>query len=184
MTTVFQTQRLTIRQWIPQADAAQVLEMYSDPDVTHFINGILEENVEAQQTRLQRLVDRYAQLNNGTGAWAMVEKETEQIVGTLLLKQLPDNEGKPTQDYEVGWHLRKASWGKGYATEAGIAAINYGFNVLKLPVIYVVVRPENHASIRVAQRLAMMPMGRTHKYYGVELELFKLDAEQKALVSC
>ncbi len=132
----------------------------------------------------QRLVDRYAQLNNGTGAWAMVEKETEQIVGTLLLKQLPDNEGKPTQDYEVGWHLRKASWGKGYATEAGIAAIDYGFNVLKLPVIYVVVRPENHASIRVAQRLAMMHMGRTHKYYGVELELFKLDAEQKALVSC
>jgi len=172
--TIFQTQRLIIRQWIPEADAAQVFEMYSDPDVTRFIRGMLQENVEAQQARLQQVIDRYAQLKNGTGAWAIVEKDTQQIVGTLMLKQLPDNEGKSTQDYEVGWHLRKASWGKGYATEAGKAAIDYGFNVLKLPVIYAVVKPENHASIRVTQRLGMNPMGRTHKYYGVELELFQM----------
>ena len=176
MTTTFQTQRLIIRRWIPEADAAQVFEMYSDPEVTRFIRGMVEESVEAQQAKLQQAIDRYAQLNNGTGAWAIVEKETGQIVGTILLKQLPDNEGKPTPDYEVGWHLRKASWAKGYATEAGKAAIEYGFNVLKLPVIYAVVKPENHASIRVTQRIGMMPMGRTHKYYRVELELFKLEA--------
>ncbi len=176
MTTIYQTQRLIIRRWIPEADAVQVFEMYSDPEVMRFIGGMIEESVEAQQAKLQQVIDRYTQLNNGTGAWAIVEKETGQIVGTVLLKQLPDNESKPTQDYEVGWHLRKAYWAKGYATEAGKAAIEYGFNVLKLPIIYAVVRPENHASIRVTQRIGMMPMGRTHKYYGVELELFKIEA--------
>ncbi|MBO3459678.1 GNAT family N-acetyltransferase [Aetokthonos hydrillicola Thurmond2011] len=174
MSTIFQTQRLIIREWIPKADAAQVLEMYSDGDVIRFIQGMREESLEAQQARLQKILDRYAELNKGTGAWAMVEKETLEIVGTLLLKQLPDNEGNPTQDVEVGWHLRKASWGKGYATEGGIAAINYGFKVLKLPIIYAVVDTENHASIRVTQRLGMKPMGRTRKYYNCELELFQL----------
>jgi RimJ/RimL family protein N-acetyltransferase len=174
MNTILQTQRLIIREWIPKADAAQVFEMYRDADVTRFINGMLEKTPEAQQARLQKIVDRYAKLNNGTGTWAIVEKETGEIVGNLMLKQLPDNEGNPTQDIEVGWHLRKVSWGKGYATEGGIAAVNYGFKVLKLPVIYAVVRPENHASIRVTQRLGMKPMGRTYKYYNCELELFEL----------
>ncbi|WP_244944953.1 GNAT family N-acetyltransferase [Nostoc sphaeroides] len=37
---------------------------------------------------------------------------------------MPDKDGLPTQDYEVGWHLRRASWGKGYATEAGQVMLN------------------------------------------------------------
>lgn len=91
------------------------------------------------------------------------------------MKQLPDINRQPTQDYEVGWHLRKASWGKGYATEAAREIINYGFNVLQLPVIYAVVKPENHASVKVTQRLGMKTMGITNQYYnGVNLLLFKL----------
>jgi RimJ/RimL family protein N-acetyltransferase len=178
MTEIFQTQRLIIREWIPEADAAQAFEIYGNPEVVRFLSGIPEESVENVRVRLQRVTERYTQLNNGSGLWAIVEKQTGEILGTVLLKQLPDNESKPTQDYEVGWHLKKAVWGKGYATEAGLGAIEYGFNILKLPVIYAVVKPENHASMRVTQRLGMVPMGRTHKYYGVELELFKLDTDQ------
>ncbi|MBW4628564.1 MAG: GNAT family N-acetyltransferase [Brasilonema octagenarum HA4186-MV1] len=179
MTEIFQTQRLIIRQWSPEADAAQALEIYGDPDVMCFLSGKPEESEQTQRASLQRVIERYAQLNNGTGAWAIIQKQIGEIVGTILLKTLPDNQGKPTQDYEVGWHLKKAAWGKGYATEAARGAIEYGFNLLKLPVIYAVVKPENYNSIRVTQRLGMIPMGRTHKYYGVELELFKLDAEHK-----
>jgi [ribosomal protein S5]-alanine N-acetyltransferase len=89
---------------------------------------------------------------------------------------LPDNNGDPTPEIEVGWHLKKSAWGKGYATEAGQAVLNYGFNVLKLPIIYAVVNPANTASIQVTQRLGMTPLGRTQQYYGKELELFKLEA--------
>ncbi|NMG05557.1 GNAT family N-acetyltransferase [Brasilonema sp. UFV-L1] len=179
MTEIFQTQRLIIRQWKPEADVAQAFEIYNNPEVVRFIGGKVEESEQTQRASLQRVIERYAQLNNGTGIWAIFEKQIGEIVGTILLKQLPDNEGKPTQDYEVGWHLKKAAWGKGYATEAGRGAIEYGFNILKLPVIYAVVKPENHDSIRVTQRLGMIPMGRTHKYYSAELELFKLEAKQK-----
>ncbi len=77
------------------------------------------------------------------------------------------------RDYEVGWHLRRSAWGKGYATEAGRAALNYGFTVLGLPIIYAVTHPQNYASMRVAQRLGMTHRGRTNRYYDMELDLFE-----------
>ena len=151
--------------------------MYSDPEVTHFLRKASRiTSLESQRQRLIDNIERAHLRNNGTGSWAIVEKETTTIVGTILLLQLPDKDGLPTQDYEVGWHLRRVSWGKGYATEAGQVMLNYGFSILNLPVIYAVVKPENHASIRVTQRLGMKPVGHTNKYYGIELLLFQLDA--------
>ncbi len=173
---MFETDRLLIRNWNPQIDAEQAFAIYGDPDVMHFIRDA-DPTVEAVQKRLEDAVARYAELNNGTGFWAILDRAIGEIVGAVLLKQLPDNDGNLTSDYEVGWHLRKSSWGKGYATEAGQVALKYGFTVLQLPLIYAVVRPQNHASIRVTQRLGMTPKGRVHCYYGVELELFELTAD-------
>ena len=188
MTNLLETERLIIRSWIPERDAEQAFVMYSDPEVTHFLSKASRPaSIESQRQRLIEGIERCLRRatpthlrNNGTGSWAIVEKETTTIVGTILLLQLPDKAGLLTQDYEVGWHLRRASWGKGYATEAGRVMLNYGFSVLNLPVIYAVVKPENHLSIRVTQRLSMKPMGRTNKYYGIELLLFQLDAPEKS----
>lgn len=174
MATIFETARLIARQWAPKEDAEQAFEMYGDPVVTRFIGSQVEPNVGATCARLQR----YAALNDGNGSLALVEKQSARIVGTIFIMQLPDNNGQPTPDYQVGWHLRQASWGKGYATEAARAAIEYGFNVLRLPVLYAVVNPANRASLRVTQRLGMTRMGRTNKYYGETLELFGLEADQ------
>ncbi|PLZ35868.1 GNAT family N-acetyltransferase, partial [Fischerella thermalis WC542] len=82
----------------------------------------------------------FAQLNNGTGLWAIALKDSREIVGTIILIQLRDEEENLTQDYEIGWHLKKSAWGKGYATEAAKAILDYGFNTLKLPVIYAIAR--------------------------------------------
>ncbi|BAZ47591.1 GCN5-related N-acetyltransferase [Nostoc sp. NIES-4103] len=174
MTALFETERLIIRSWIPDRDAEQVFKIYSDPEVTYFLgNGALSTSVESMR---QRLINWMHEGKNGTGSWAIVEKDTETIVGTILLEPLPDQHRLPTEDYEVGWHLGRAFWGKGYATEAGRGMLNYGFSVLNLPVIYAVVKPEHDASIRVTQRLGMKPMGKTKQYYGIELLLFQKDA--------
>lgn len=176
-TTIFETERLIIRAWIPSLDAEQAFEIYGDPEVMRFLgDGKTASSVKDVRARLEQVNERYAKLNNGTGYWAILEKATGRLVGSVILKQLPDNEEQPTADYEIGWHLMRSHWGKGYATEAGQAALEYGFNVLKQRVIYAVAKPENGASIRVMQRLGMTPLGRTNNYYGVELELFKLDA--------
>jgi RimJ/RimL family protein N-acetyltransferase len=179
MAILWETGRLIIREWVHEADAEQAFQIYGDPTVMRFVgSGKTQESVATQRAALESIVSRYADLNNGTGHWAIEEKATGAIVGAVLLKQLPDNQGQLTQDYEVGWHLRQVSWGKGYATEAAQAAIAYGFKELNLPVIYAVANAENLASIRVTQRLGMKPLGSTNQYYGVEVELFELRAEQ------
>ena len=175
MVVIAETERLIIRTWILEEDAYQAFQIYSDPYVTHFLKTKVD-SVEGGRNLLERWVTRATQLNNGTGWWAIVNKENGEVIGTVILLQLPDNESQLTQDYEVGWHLKKSAWGKGYATEAATVILDYGFNALKLPAIYAVIRPQNTASIRVAQRLGMTPLGLTTRYYGAGLEMFELEA--------
>lgn len=175
MTVIAETDRLIIRTWIPSEDAEQALEIYSDPEVTRFLITKAAD-IEQVVSILERWVKTANQLNNGTGLWAMVLKETGEIVGTIVLILLKDNDGQFTQDYEIGWNLKKSAWGKGYATEAAKAILDYGFNVLKLCEIYSIVNENNIASIKVTQRLGMIGLGSTNKYHNMQLELFKLEA--------
>src|SRR3954464_12177743 len=177
MPTIFETPRLLVRTWNPDADAPAAFEIYRDPEVMRFLGlptGKPRESVEQQREALVKTVARYAELNDGTGAWAIVRKSDAQVVGTCLLKRLPDAEQKPTEDIEVGWHLARAYWGNGYATESARGAIAYGFETLRLALIFAVVNPANTASIRVTERLGMAPLGKTNKYYGIELQLFEI----------
>ena len=178
MAILFESDRLFIRDWNPPLDAPTAFSIYGDREVMKFIRKP-DPNIKAVQQRLEERLERYKQCNNGTGTWAVLEKETEQLVGCILLIQLPDNDGILTEDFEIGWHFRRASWGKGYATEAANAIVDYGFNRLQIPVLYAVVRPDNVRSIRVTQRLRMTPMGLTYNYYATELLLFKLEAEYR-----
>jgi RimJ/RimL family protein N-acetyltransferase len=54
---------------------------------------------------------------------------------------------------EVGWALDPKYWGRGYATEAGRRAVQYGFDELDVSELYSVILPENIRSIAVARRL-------------------------------
>ena len=171
---LFETQRLGIRHWQPDRDGDSAFAIYGDHEVMHFMREP-DPDLQSVQKRLENMNKKYQGRNNGTGCWAMIEKTTQVAIGSILLVQLPDHRGQPTQDYEIGWHLRRDRWGKGYATEGGREILNYGFQSLQLPIIYAVVKPENLASVRVTQRLGMNPMGLTQKYYGVELALFGLE---------
>ena len=174
---LFETERLGIRHWQPDRDTDSAFVIYGDRGVMHFIREP-DPDHRAVQKRLEEMTQKYQERNNGTGCWAIVEKTTQVAIGSILLVQLPDNQGQATEDYEIGWHLRRDRWGKGYATEAAREILNYGFHSLQLPIIYAVVNPENLASVRVTQRLGMIPMGLTQKYYGVELALFGLENEK------
>lgn len=98
MTNLLETERLIIRSWIPEQDAEQAFVIYNDPEVTHFLGkASLVTSVESQRQRLIDNIERSHRRNNGTGYWAIVEKQTTTIVGTIILKQLPDKDGLPTR---------------------------------------------------------------------------------------
>src|SRR5262245_52474458 len=123
------TPRLQLREWsIEDADAAY--QMYGDSEVMRFLgNGQIVPDVEAQRVWLAERIDHYRRpALGGLGVWAVVERDTKQVVGTILLKPLPPM----NLEIEIGWHLVRGVWGKGYASEAARVALRYGFVDLRL----------------------------------------------------
>lgn len=145
-----ETERLRLRS-LRLDDLDAYARMYADPEVMRF----LEHGTPLDRAAAFRSIALHLghwQLR-GYGQWALEDRATGRFIGRAGLWQ-PD--GWP--GLEVGWVLDRAAWGHGYATEAGQASIDYAFEVLQAEEIISLIRPDNAASIHVAERL-----GQTHQ---------------------
>ncbi len=93
---------------------------------------------------------------DGFGYYAAVEKQSGDVIGCMgpLMERI---EGKDC--YGIGYILAQGAWGKGYATEAGKASMEYLFAQHGADKVIAEIRPENEASVRVAKRLGMHEEG-------------------------
>ncbi|MFG1495691.1 GNAT family N-acetyltransferase [Saccharospirillum sp. HFRX-1] len=110
----------------------------------------------------------------GSGAFSVRLHGSDDYVGLLLLKAMPYGDGEFSERLEIGWHLAEPYWGKGLATEAAQALLNYGFEVLKLETIWAVAVPDNKASLAVMERLGMRYVETTDRYYGEQGILYSI----------
>ncbi len=90
----------------------------------------------------------------GFGMFSVLEKSTGQWVGRVGPWKPEDWPGT-----EVGWGLIRSAWGKGYATEAATAAIDWAFDHLDWTEVIHCITPENTASAEVARRLGSRLIG-------------------------
>lgn len=88
----------------------------------------------------------------GTGHWALEDLETGRLVGRVGLHN-PPRPGWP--GLEVGWTLHPSVWGRGYASEAGAAAMAYAFTTFSVDRLCATILPDNTRSQRVAHRLGL-----------------------------
>ena len=132
-------------------DAEAFFALNSNPDVMRFTGEPLLSSLhEAKQA-----IANYPDFDErGYGRWASVLKETQTIIGFCGLKYLPDLDA-----VDVGYRFLPQYWGRGLATEACVASLNFGFNTLGLDQIIGLVVPENAASIRVLEKAGMQSNG-------------------------
>jgi GrpB-like predicted nucleotidyltransferase (UPF0157 family)/predicted acetyltransferase len=150
------TERLLLRpKTLDDFDA--LYAVLADPAVARWLGQSSREDVAG---RLARHMEH--QRNHGFSMWAVVERASGALIGHCGLQHL---DGGP--EIEVGWALARDRWGRGYATEGGRAALQYGFDMLGFDEIVAVTRPENLASRRVMEKLRMEYDGRGF-YYGWE----------------
>jgi RimJ/RimL family protein N-acetyltransferase len=166
---VLSTRRLRLRPWTTSpADLTRLADLYGRPEVTDWLGGpptVSPAELVTRWTAVTAADSRH-------GCWAVEPLAgSGPPAGTLLFKPLPHGVG----EVEVGWHLHPDSWGHGYATEAAAAVIDRAFQA-GVPEVYAVVRPGNAPSLAVCRRLGMQPLGRMTRWYGVELEAFRLMA--------
>jgi RimJ/RimL family protein N-acetyltransferase len=105
---------------------------------------------------LERLeLNERAFRERGHGLVAIIERASGRFVGRIGLRYWPQFD-----ETEVGWALRPEDWGKGYATEAAQACIDWGFREFDFPYLTAMIQPANVRSIRVAERLGMTQLRR------------------------
>jgi len=144
---MIRTERLVLRQW-EERDREPWAAMGVDPEVMqHFPRMLDRVSADNMFDRMRSRIDE-----NGWGLWA-VERDGEFLGFTgLVLQQF---EAHFTPATEVGWRFARHAWGNGYATEAGRAAIEYGFSKLELPEIVSMTAVGNVRSRAVMERLGM-----------------------------
>ncbi|HET7436968.1 MAG TPA: GNAT family N-acetyltransferase [Thermoanaerobaculia bacterium] len=164
------TERLTIRTWAP-GDRAAFHSIMSDPAVTHFVHGGLPYTDEETNGFLDRQARQLAE--NGFCMGPVIEKTTNLLVGIAGTQPLGT-----TGELEIGWIFARDVWGRGYATEAGAAAMRYVLDVLQRDRVLAIIDPDNAASKRVAARLGMTYERRVtgvelgHRLPEIEVDLF------------
>ena len=107
----------------------------------------------------------------GFGIWATVLKETDEVIGWTCLKRLPNIE-----EVEIGYRYFPKYWNKGYCTEICRELLRYGFEDLNLNEIMAIIRPENIASICVAEKLGMSYI-KNVSHFGMDLKEYMITKE-------
>ena len=142
------TERLIIRGW-READLAPWAAMNADPEVRRYVGPLLTfEQAAAWVLNYQDDLDRY-----GFGFWAVEIRASGEFIGFTGLNTM--DEGTPFSGVELGWRLARSAWGRGYATEAGLAALRYGFDAVGLPEVVAVTMARNVRSQAVMRRIGM-----------------------------
>ena len=95
---------------------------------------------------------------HGFGQWAVEERATAQLVGRAGLTH--HNDWKASSlDAEIGWALAHSAWGRGYATEAAQAVLEWVRGRPNLKTIISITRPDNVRSRRVMEKLGLTYRG-------------------------
>jgi RimJ/RimL family protein N-acetyltransferase len=92
-------------------------------------------------------------------SFAITERESGALAGAMGLHLEPGH-GRA----ELGYWIGKPFWGRGYATEAGLAVLRFGFEALGLNKIHAAVFIKNPASDRVIRKLGMKWEGRLREH--------------------
>lgn len=163
---MMETERLILRE-MTQADLEALCKILCDEEVMRAAYESAFSKEEAQGW-LNRHLKRYA--DYGFGLWAVVLKETNEMIGQCGLTM---QSWKEKEILEIGYLFQKAYWHKGYATESAIACKEYAFSVLNADTVYSTIRDTHIASQRVAVRAGMKIVDKAVKNFrNVDMDFF------------
>jgi RimJ/RimL family protein N-acetyltransferase len=139
------TERLVLRPF-REEDLDLWAAIVADAEIDRHIGGV------RSREEAWRMIATYLGhwMLRGYGQWAVERRLDGRFLGRAGLWY---PEGWP--ELEVGWTLDRVAWGEGFATEAGRAAIDWGFAELGLTRIASVIAPDNARSRAVAVRRGM-----------------------------
>lgn len=156
-TKTIETERLILRKF-ERDDAEAMFKNYTNSEkVCEFLTWQPHEKIENTIGYLEYILPAYEKIS--TYRWAIVLKETNEVIGAIDVIDSVDNKLR----CELGWVLGDKYWGKGYMPEAGKVVVDYLFNVgyKRIQAIHDV---DNPKSGRVMEKIGMTYEGILKKY--------------------
>ncbi|WP_328771178.1 GNAT family N-acetyltransferase [Streptomyces sp. NBC_00286] len=142
------TERLLLRRW-RESDLEPWAAMNADPEVREHLGELLtREQSDAAVAVMQAEFDE-----RGFGWWALEARETGEFIGRVGLDEV--DEDMPFTGVDIGWRLMRSAWGHGYATEAALVCLAFGFETLGLPELVASTTAKNLRSQAVMRRIGM-----------------------------
>jgi len=121
-----------------------MFEIHQDPDVMRFVGK--SGDISVAWRNVAMMIGHWQML--GYGMWIVVDRHGGHVIGRAGLWNEAGGPG-----LELGWLIRKSSWGRGYATEAARAALGFAWGHLGADHVVSVIHAENQPSIRIAEKL-------------------------------
>ena len=147
------TERVGLRKFKLE-DLDEMAAINADPEVMeHFPSTYDKEHTHQFLKRVNGKVDE-----NGFSMWAAELLATGELIGFVGISKVPFA-ADFTPAVEIGWRLAKKFWGKGYATEAAKACLEFAFEKANLEEVVSFTATENTRSEKVMQRIGMTKIG-------------------------
>jgi len=161
MFPILETERLILR-CPEERDLDGFAEMMADEQAMRFLGGV-KPRTEAWRTIailagscVLRGYTLFSVIDRASGEWL-------GRVGPWFPEAWPGA--------EVGWGLKRSAWGKGYATEAAVAAMDFAFDQLGWNEVIHTILPDNAPSQAVARRVGSRYLRRGRLPAPIDIEL-------------
>jgi ribosomal-protein-alanine N-acetyltransferase len=173
------TERLSLRP-LSSNDLELCIEMFSDPAVTQYADGVMSESEIRQE--ISNWTKRGG--NGCIGIWCVSNRVTGEKLGSIALLPIPIEEDDtdfslvvpgemPDGDIEVGYFLKPSAWGHGYATEVCRRILQFAFEESPLQEVVATFDEENVASRHVLNKAGFGDYG-TRRCYGEDGPNFRI----------
>lgn len=176
---VAETERLRLREW-GEGDADRFYAIMNSPSVMRWLGGV--QTPEQWDAALQRILG--FQRDYGHTFWLAERKSDGELLGFCGLKRVNSPGTALTGQFEVGWRFREEAWGKGYAKEAAIQALNLAFDRFGAPHVLAFTVTGNEGSWGLMKRLGMtrrVDLDFNDQRFGPELNptiVYRIDAAE------
>lgn len=138
------SERIGFRHWKPE-DLPLATQLWGDIAVTRLIGGPFTES----QIRERLSKEMATQAEHGIQYWPIFDRTNGDNIGCCGLRPY----SKRPNTIELGFHLRPAYWGKGFAKEAAKTTIQYAFEKLATGALFAGHNPKNEPSRHLLTRL-------------------------------
>lgn len=162
---LLESERLRLRR-IELRDAPAMFDVFGDPEVMRYWSRPPFESVEQIAEHIEEIGENFH--SRTLFQWGITRSDEDRVIGTCTLYRLDEAHRRG----EIGFAVGRSEWGRGVASEAVGALLEFAFRALDLHRIEADADPRNERSIRLLERQGFQREGvlRARYFVGDEIQ--------------